>query len=270
MAKRAVIITFGGFVLFCFLFFVIGGVLGIWFVLSPYTLSLPDAFSSDSTITKSATASIAIPSDSLVRGVDVSHWQGRISWASIDTAQVAFVFIKASEGATMMDSQFEQNWQGSQQRGLIRSPYHVLSPTTDPVEQALHFMAVVEGNGGLAATDLPAALDIEPDVNAIPDTLTARTQRWLDTVEKRWGERPILYTNLYTYNIHFQSFTNPLWISQPGVSRPPVPAPWVFWQAGTSNTLQGLPKVDIDFFKGTKAALLHFAQTDTVVVRDAQ
>lgn len=270
MAKRTVVITLFGFVFFCFLSLAVGGVLGGWFVLSPYATLIQDAFKSDSTTTNTSAKSIAMAADSLTQGIDVSHWQGSLAWPNVDTTQIAFVFIKASEGATVIDAQFTSNWSGSEKRGLARSPYHVLSPTTDPVEQALHFIAVIEAHGGLAATDLPPALDIEPDANAIPETLTARTQRWLDTVEKRWGKRPILYTNLYTYSIHFQSFTNPLWIAQPGVESPTVHAPWVFWQAGTSDTLQGLPKVDVDFFKGTKAALLHFAQRDTVVVKNAQ
>ena len=42
-------------------------------------------------------------------GVDVSHWQGTIRWKDAKAAGVKFVFAKATEGQSFVDSQYARN-----------------------------------------------------------------------------------------------------------------------------------------------------------------
>ena len=42
-------------------------------------------------------------------GIDVSHWQGRITWRAVRDAGVEFAFAKASEGQTFVDGQYARN-----------------------------------------------------------------------------------------------------------------------------------------------------------------
>ena len=49
---------------------------------------------------------IALP----VRGVDVSHHQGRIDWEALSDSGIAFAFMKASEGRDHRDRRFRENW----------------------------------------------------------------------------------------------------------------------------------------------------------------
>lgn len=48
-----------------------------------------------------------------VRGADVSHYQGDIDWKVLAKQDLSFVFIKATEGASAVDSRFEYNWEES-------------------------------------------------------------------------------------------------------------------------------------------------------------
>ena len=42
----------------------------------------------------------------VVQGIDVSHFQGNINWASVKNGGIDFVFVKATEGVDFVDSKF--------------------------------------------------------------------------------------------------------------------------------------------------------------------
>ena len=46
-----------------------------------------------------------------VRGVDVSHYQGAIDWQVLSAQSIQFAYIKATEGSSLVDEYFAQNWQ---------------------------------------------------------------------------------------------------------------------------------------------------------------
>src|ERR1700760_4835163 len=57
---------------------------------------------------------IAVPSNYVIHGIDVSHHQDNINWDLVKSMQVknikiGFVFIKATEGIGRGDSHFNQN-----------------------------------------------------------------------------------------------------------------------------------------------------------------
>ena len=45
-----------------------------------------------------------------IQGVDVSHHQGAIDWRALAADNVAFAYIKATEGADHIDTRFAFNW----------------------------------------------------------------------------------------------------------------------------------------------------------------
>ena len=82
-----------------------------------------------------------------VYGVDVSHHNGRVDWeallAATRTPRVQFAVIKATEGITVPDERFDENWRAvlaSPLRGL--AAYHFLT-ASDPARQAEHFIRTV-------------------------------------------------------------------------------------------------------------------------------
>ena len=75
-----------------------------------------------------------------LQGVDVSHWDGTISWNMVKRNNISFAFIKATEGEQFVDPKFHYNWSETQANGILRGAYHFYQPNDDPIKQANHFM----------------------------------------------------------------------------------------------------------------------------------
>lgn len=196
-----------------------------------------------------------------VRGIDVSHYQGAIDWNQVAQAGMAFAFIKATEGTSDIDPQFQTNWSGATAAGLLRGAYHFYQPGADPQQQAESFLSVVHPRAG----DLPPVLDVETPGEA--SEIIAGIRVWLAAVEQASGKTPILYTNpsfwagLGAGASGFGRF--PLWIADYGVESPTVPEgwpSWTFWQFSESGSVSGIQgAVDLDLFQGTLLDLRQMA-----------
>ena len=61
-----------------------------------------------------------------IHGIDISHYQGKINWdrlrsnALIDGCPLRFIIVKATEGATRVDPNFEDNFYQIREYGFIR------------------------------------------------------------------------------------------------------------------------------------------------------
>jgi len=155
-----------------------------------------------------------------VHGVDVSHYQAEINWYEVAAEGIDFGFVKATEGETISDALFCQNWVGMENAGIIRGAYHFFRPGTSAIAQAQHFIQKVDLKYG----DLPPVLDVEvlDDVNK--DVMVARLKIWLEIVEAAYGVRPIIYTNMKYYNQYlaedFADYT--LWIARYNAKKMPA------------------------------------------------
>ncbi|HKV09025.1 MAG TPA: GH25 family lysozyme, partial [Thermoanaerobaculia bacterium] len=47
--------------------------------------------------------------DGQIPGIDVSHYQGTVSWQQVAGAGMAYAFVKATQGVSSVDSQFSVN-----------------------------------------------------------------------------------------------------------------------------------------------------------------
>ncbi|WP_292542118.1 GH25 family lysozyme, partial [Mesorhizobium sp.] len=59
-----------------------------------------------------------------VRGIDVSHHQGRIDWRRVAADDVAIAVIKATEGGDHVDDAFAANLREARAAGLAVGAYH--------------------------------------------------------------------------------------------------------------------------------------------------
>ncbi len=129
-----------------------------------------------------------------VKGVDVSHYQGEIDWRALRQSGVRFAYIKATEGASLRDPRFAENWRRSHDAGMVRGAYHFFSLCKSGAVQAAHFIAAIPASAG----SLPHALDVEqmepcPKGRRIARPL-AEISAFLDAAEKHFGQRPLIYT----------------------------------------------------------------------------
>lgn len=183
----------------------------------------------------------------VLRGIDVSHFQGEVDWPAVAAAGVRFAFIKATEGLADVDPRFASNWQGSRAAGLLRGAYHFLHPNLDARQQAAHFLAVVT----LDDDALPPALDVEVTDGVAPAALAACIETWLGAVGAALGCKPVVYTDPWFWRDHVGANLSsyPLWLAC-YAEQPELPASWqswTFWQHSQSGTVDGIAgPVDLD------------------------
>jgi lysozyme len=191
------------------------------------------------------------------QGIDVSHYQGTVSWLEVRQAGNELAFAKATDGLTWTDPQFAVNWPQMMAAGLLRGAYHFFEPADDAVAQAQFFLQTVQ----LAPGDLPPALDVET-VGSSSAALWEGVETWLQTVAAALGVQPFLYLDP-TFADDNQAPASlaayPLWIADYGVAEPTLPdgwSTWLLWQYSESGSVQGIElPVDLDLLNGSIANL---------------
>ncbi|HEX9939765.1 MAG TPA: GH25 family lysozyme, partial [Longimicrobium sp.] len=185
------------------------------------------------------------------RGVDISYWQGRVDWRAVEAAGISFVYLRATEGTTVVDSTFRPHWAALGETRILRGASHRFRPAGDAAAQAEHFLSVAAPRKG----DLPPMLDIEAVDDVPEERLVHGVRTWLRIVEQRTGVRPIVQTLPADSTV----IDYPLWIAEYGVQAPSVEK-WVFWQHSQRGRVPGIENVvDLDWFNGTDAELRRLA-----------
>ena len=217
-------------------------------------------------------------------GIDISHHNGSdVDLEGAKMANARFVYVKATQGLKFRDPRFASNWARlgalPEGRRVHRGAYHFLSANLPGRDQALRFVAVLQAQGGLLATDMPPVVDLEWDkaCGDCPD-------RWLDksdagrgdkiinelldfmkVVEAATGRKPMVYTARSWWRSaigpesKFSRLSEyPIWIADYSVSSqayevPKVPndAAYALWQF-TDRSQFGSKKMDANIFKGTE------------------
>ena len=192
----------------------------------------------------------ATPRAALVRvtgtmGVDVSHYQGTVNWGKVSKAGITFAIAKATEGETVVDSQFATNWKGIKQAGLVRGAYHFFRPESDALTQAKSFVTTV---GKLDKGDLPPALDVEEADGAKAAAILDGIGIWVAHVESAMKVKPLIYTRASFWksscNDSDRFADHPLWICHyTGATEPTLPSAWehwTLWQYSDKGSVKGI------------------------------
>lgn len=187
-------------------------------------------------------------------GLDVSEYQGEISWSDVDTLEnkypVHFVFIRATVGNDRLDTKFKENWLGAKKNKLLRGAYHYYRPNENSLEQAELFIKNVSLNKG----DLPPVLDIEklPENQSV-ERLKVGLKRWLKKVEEHYKVKPIIYTGESYYDDFLkEEFSDYLfWIANYNFYREEIDEEWLFWQFTEKASVNGIKgNVDVNIYNG--------------------
>ncbi|MGA0556757.1 glycoside hydrolase family 25 protein [Larkinella sp. VNQ87] len=196
---------------------------------------------------------IRIPLKYTVHGIDVSHHNSRINWKRVCQAQadgvaLQFVFVKATEGATLIDRRFKHNWQEARKAGLRRGAYHFYHPKRDPEKQARNFIKTVTLQPG----DFAPVLDFERNANGkVPaDQLIADIRVWLRIVEDHYGVKPIIYVNRHFFKLYIDGNFDeyPLWIADYSTNHPRAfkAERLYIWQHNEKGSVDGI-RGNVDF-----------------------
>ena len=178
-----------------------------------------------------------------VRGIDVSHHQGPIDWMRVAEDDVAFVYMKASEGEDFQDRAFAANWRGAGDAGLARGAYHFFSLCKPGATQAENLLAVLPVDDVM----LPPVLDLEfegncsrrPPVEALLKEIVA----FVETVEKASGRSVMIYAPEESYRAYLSGrglsrrlWARSLWRSPGYANSWDV---WQYHQRGDVNGVEG-------------------------------
>lgn len=198
----------------------------------------------------------------MLRGIDISDFQDVNSFHAVQNGGFSFVYCKATEGITNTQATFADYRDRVRSIGLPFGAYHFLKWSSDPVEQARHFLSVYTPQNG----DLPPMLDLEA---CGVESWAAMNQvtEFLQNVECHLdGQRMVLYMSFSFPNDHlrggFGFNGHPLWVAayNSGDKDYNTPGAWVgkapgvlFHQFSDDLSVPGIPgAVDGDEFYGTQ------------------
>lgn len=189
-------------------------------------------------------------------GIDVSHHQGKIDWKEVaKDKQIKFVYIKATQGTSIKDKNYEQNIKGARRQGFRCGSYHYLSCLTSVRSQFRNFQKAMRGH----KQDFIPMIDIEHEgvkrwsKKQVQDSVAL----FAKLIERKYGKKPLIYSHVNFYNSHLTPRYNKyfLFLSRYSSERPSIKGVgrhniWQFTDRGRVRGIHG--NVDLDrFMSGT-------------------
>jgi lysozyme len=189
-----------------------------------------------------------------VRGIDISHHQGKISWEKLKAENISFVIIKATEGQDYKDPLFTENWNNSKQAGYQTGAYHFYRFCKDGKVQANNFIETVPNQ----PDNLPPTIDLEFGGNCnaekTKEQITQEITEFLELLEFHYKKKPIIYVTREFYDSYLVGNFNsyPIWMRD--IFRQPNfddGREWFMWQFANRGHLEGIEGyVDLNVVKG--------------------
>jgi lysozyme len=193
----------------------------------------------------------------MIKGIDVSHWQGNINWPAVKQAIIGtgfrpFAIIKCSGGDAGLykDSQFDSNKSGARANMDAVGFYH-FAGHNDPVVEADHFIASMG--------------DVQSGEFVVLDAEIGQSVFWcktfLDHVYSKIGFRPMLYApvnngwdwspilranyGLWIANYGWLNLPTLLGRLQPKIGVWPFYAIWQYSSKGRMTGINGLVDLNV-------------------------
>jgi hypothetical protein len=180
----------------------------------------------------------------VLKGIDIFHGQGKIDWTKVKG--IDFVIMKAGEGRSFKDTQFENNYAGCKAVGLPVGAYQFSRALNaqQAKEEAEFFLSLIKGK----KFEFPCYYDMEWDQQAaLPKAVnTEIAATWINTV-KAAGYMAGLYTNPSWYNNHFNPANLPeceWWIAQWASSSSLAESKGGLWQYTDKYWCEGIGYTD--------------------------
>lgn len=188
----------------------------------------------------------------LYDGIDVSEWQGEITWENVRSSGIRIAYIRASEGNNYIDPDAIRNYNGAKENGIKVGFYHYLTARNqeEAIEQAEFFVSVVKGLN----IDCRLAMDFESFEGLTIDEINLISKTFLEKVERLSGKEVIIYSDAYNAAYTFSqelASKYPIWVADYGVQEPGN-GNWKVWdgfQYTDEGKIAGIEDyVDRDYF----------------------
>jgi lysozyme len=209
-------------------------------------------------------ADLAKAEPTIAFGIDISSYQGKNStnvWEKAEEAGLSFCYCKATEGMTIQDSQFRNNYLTLKDSYVPCGAYHFFRGGHTGTEQADNFLKQVADI--FDTQDLPPTIDVE----ALYEKVSVETQigyilEFCEKVKTELSVYPMIYTSLrvvrdlFKNTEEFGSADLSLWTVdyRPKITEPRLPPGfenWKLWQFSDKCECPGFRNpIDVDRFNG--------------------
>lgn len=195
----------------------------------------------------------------MLKGIDVSEFNGVIDWAAVKASgKVDFAIIRSGLGwtdgdlALRRDKRFIENIRGCEENGIPYGIYHYsycLKPE-NARKEAQYVVRLLKDAG--AKPLYPVWLDLEDNAQ-IPLGKSALTQLaadWLDEIEQSG-----YYAGIYSYRSFFEQYLDmgklakyDVWLAEVDVNKPKYSGGYGMWQYSWKGNIPGISgDVDLDY-----------------------
>lgn len=188
-----------------------------------------------------------------IKGLDVSHHQGKIDWSKVKDTQYRFVYIKATEGDDYKDRYFKRNWDEAKKAGLKVGGYHFFHFRFPGKIQAENFIESVPND----PTALPPVVDLEIWGNSKKRPAVDEFRRelidYINVINNHYKRKPVLYLNNGFYNHYLNGYDTgcQIWIRDILCEPSWKKFKWLFWQYHCRASVPGISgPVDLNVYYG--------------------
>lgn len=177
------------------------------------------------------------------KGIDVSHWQGRIDFDKVKSQGYSFVMINAGYGKyiSQKDENFEKNYAAARKAGLNIGTYWYSYALTeaDALAEAKTFLEAVKGK----MFEYPLAFDIEDaSQSELPNAAINKIiEAFCDYLESNG-----YYAAVYSYANFFKRKVSDsvksrydIWVAHFDVAKPAI-SNYGMWQYTSKGTVNGV------------------------------
>lgn len=160
-------------------------------------------------------------------GIVLSHESNVKDWdkVALDT-QLQFVYLKATDGASVQDSKYKKSLKAARKAGLKVGSAHYFRMTSSPEDQFKNFKKTVK----VEDQDLVPAVYAECEFKrSSKEEFSAALKSFLDKVESYCGVKPIICCSVGVYHKRLKKdFSDYMfWMSNPTI---PSTAKYTLWQ----------------------------------------
>ena len=188
----------------------------------------------------------------MIKGIDVSSWQGNIDFGKVKASGIDFVIIRAGFGreVSQKDNCFEQNYSAAKAAGLDVGAYwySYADSAEDAVREAKACMEVIKGK----KFEYPIYFDLEEQ------SQFAKGKNFCDSVIKAFCgelEKNGYLAGLYCSTYYLNNFVSnnvagkyPLWVAQYNYRCTYTANKYGIWQYSSEGRVNGISdNVDMDY-----------------------
>lgn len=185
-----------------------------------------------------------------IYGIDVSHHQGEINWLKVKSwneKPLSFVYIKATEGSSYVDRNYQQNTRKARGAGIKVGSYHFFRTTSSADSQFEHFIATI----GTQEQDLIPMVDLEENDRLSREAYNTEVKKFLLLLENHFGQKPLIYAPQGFYNTYLkENYLKYYWsIARYSSQKPNLHDAnnWTLWQFTEHGSVDGIDvPVDIN------------------------